>query len=333
MSIECTYFGVCGGCLYQDRPYPEQLEVKRALVCDTLNGLISVPVLPTIASPKPYHYRRTISLTVKRRDGKWRLGYMGRDNRHFVPIEACAIGDERINRYMAAALKRLEESGRAHRTSQIAFRVGDSDQVATTLREDRGKTLECAVEGKKFTYDVSSFFQHNASILDSLVGVVRRLLEPAQNRLLFDLYSGVGLFSILLAPAYERVVGIEEGYQAVFHARKNAERNEVTNVSFIEGKAEEVLGRVWEGKQGSVDVICDPPRAGLKSEVIEMLAGAVHESPLQIRRLVYVSCSLESLKRDLVLLAQRFQIAAIQPIDLFPHTKHIETVVLLENRG
>ena len=326
---KCSYFGICGGCAFQNRSYEEQLELKRQIVQEELRpfGLISVP--PTIPSLKPYHYRNMISMTVKRRQGMLRLGFMGQDQRLFVPIEACAIADERLNQYLPHALKRLESlpPKRRFRTSQIALRVSESDEVVTTLRDDREKILECTIEEKQFSYAVSSFFQNNVSILESLVQAVRFFLEPNGEGVLLDLYSGVGLFGVLLADSYDQVFGFEEGYQAVQHARQNVNRNGVSNISFLEGRVEVLLPRFWETIPKSfslLHVIVDPPRMGMKEEVIEEL------NKLPINRLVYVSCELSSLVRDLRLLEKRFKITAVQPLDLFPQTKHVETIVLLE---
>lgn len=322
---KCSYFGVCGGCVYQNLEYSEQLELKHRLVEETLRNGKSVFIFPAIPSPKPYHYRHTISLTVKKRNGMLRFGFTGKNGQGFIPINSCAIADERLNQYLPEALRRLHElpEKKRYHTSQIALRVGDDGTVATTLRSDRGKMLECAVKGRRFSYAISSFFQHNVSVLGAFVDAVSELLAPNGNETLLDLYSGVGLFSILLAPFYRKVIGIEEGYEAVQHAKENATRNGVANAEFIEGKAELRLRELIPETDDALHVIVDPPRAGLKREVIEVL------NRLEIEKLVYVSCNLESLKRDLEALTKKFRIERIQPVDLFPQTKHIETIVLL----
>jgi 23S rRNA (uracil1939-C5)-methyltransferase len=147
------------------------------------------------------------------------------------------------------------------------------------------------------------------------------------NGTLFDLYSGVGLIGISLADSYVRVIGIEEGYEAVEHAKKNALRNEVTNAEFIEGKVENLLPELIQKAQKPLQVVVDPPRSGLKPEVVECLNG------LPIEKLIYVSCHLEALKRDLEVLTREFQIVEVQPMDFFPQTQHIETLVLLEPKS
>ena len=140
---------------------------------------------------------------------------------------------------------------------------------------------------------------------------------------MFDLYAGVGLFGISLADSYEHVMGIEEGYEAVQLAIVNAKRNEIDNVSFLEGKVEMLLPELISKAKKPLHVIVDPPRVGLKPEVVQCLL------KLPIDKLVYVSCELTALRRDLELLQEGFKITKVQPLDLFPQTKHIETIVLL----
>ena len=353
---ECIHFGICGGCSYQDLAYEVQLELKRSLVAEALHPFQArgeFEVCPTLASPKPYRYRHMIALSVKRRQGQLRMGFIGHDRRAFLPIDDCPISDDRINAFLPAALQKLEElpPERKFNTSQVVLRVGTDGDVVTSIRTDRGKLLQCSVMGKTFTFSMSSFFQNNFSILETFIETIKQFLEPdslslrgsipsdaeaisdqglrpSQNDVkkgtLFDLYSGVGLISILSADRYQTVIGIEEGYEAVKYAKENATKNKVENIAFWEGKVENLLSELTKQSPKPLHVVVDPPRIGLKSEVISCL------NDLPIERLVYVSCHLEALKRDLGLLTERFRIVEVQPIDFFPQTKHIETIVLLK---
>ena len=325
---QCVYFGVCGGCSYQDLTYLDQLELKRNKVEETLRALkyFSSDLLnPVIPSPKPYLYRHMIALSVMKRQGVLRLGFIGQDRWTFIPIESCSIADGRINQFIPHTYAKLEELPiqRRFRTSQVVLRVGESGEVITSLRMDRGKEFECTVLGKKFSYSLSSFFQHNFSILDSFVNVIHSFLNPTAKGTLFDLYSGVGLLGISLSDSFEKIIGIEEGYEAVQHAKQNAVRNHVTNTSFFEGKVETLLPDLISRANEPLYVVVDPPRKGLKPEVVEVLL------KVPIERLVYVSCELSALKRDLELLENQFLIERVQPLDFFPQTKHIETIVSL----
>ncbi len=333
VKARCSYFGTCGGCAFQDLEYAAQLELKRRFVEETLsvfNSSFSFTIKPTLPSPKPFHYRHMIAMTVKRRHGALHLGFMGGDRRTFLPIGSCPIADERINQFLPEALRKLEElpPERKFRTSQVVLRVGDNGEVVTSLRSDRGRKLECKVGGKIFSYSVSSFFQNNFSILESFIGTVHSFLKSKNEGTLFDLYSGVGLFGILLADSYKRIIGIEEGYEAVQLALENAKRNGVRNISFLEGRVENILPQLIKnvGATPPLHVVINPPRVGLKLEVVQCLLR------LPIDKLVYVSCELTALRRDLELLQECFRIVEVQPLDLFPQTKHIETIVLLKPR-
>lgn len=328
---KCSLFGTCGGCSYQNLAYEDQLHLKRSLVVEALSEFhpdIELIVRPTLPSPKPYGYRHMIALSVKRRQGKLHMGFMGQDRRSFLPIESCPISDERINQFLPSALQKLEElpPERKFNTSQIVIRVGTDGEVVTSIRSDRGKHLECEVLGRRFLFAMSSFFQNNFSILESFMNAIQEFLDPKGNGTLFDLYSGVGLIGILMAEHYESVIGIEEGYEAVKFAQENAVKNRVTNVSFLEGKVENLLAELTKKSKDPLHVIVDPPRIGLKPEVIHYLMN------LSIERLVYVSCSLEALKRDLGILTDHYEIKEVQPLDFFPQTKHIETLVLMKPR-
>lgn len=354
---KCSYFGTCGGCALQDLEYNTQLDLKKRQVegaLSVLNSSHSFTVRPTLPSPKPFHYRHMVAMTVKRRQGVLRLGFVGNDSRTFLAIESCPIAHEQINQFLPEALRKLEglPPERKFNTSQVVLRVGDNGEVVTSLRPDRGRKLECKVGAKHFSYSISSFFQNNFSILESFIETVRRFLclnppplssprnagggREGGRGALFDLYSGVGLFGISLADSYRRVIGIEEGYEAVQLAIANAKQNEIGNISFLEGKVEHILPQlIKDVRVGQprplmgeetlpLHAVVDPPRIGLKPEVIQCLL------KLPIDKLVYVSCELAPLRRDLELLQEGFKVTQVQPIDLFPQTKHIETVVLLE---
>lgn len=343
---ECAYFGTCGGCSYQDLAYEAQLELKQKLVEEALcqnDG--NFEVHPTLGSPQPYGYRHMIALSVKRRQGQLAMGFIGHDRKTFLPIESCPITDSRINRFLPTALQKLEAlpPERKFNTSQVVLRVGTDGDVVTSVRTDRGKLLSCTVLGKIFSFSMSSFFQNNFSILEKFIETIRVMLSKAKHPVrdpspspqddgvykdgtLFDLYSGVGLIGILLADQYQSVLGIEEGYESVKQAKENAVRNGIENASFLEGKVENLLVELIRNSPRPMHVVVDPPRVGLKPEVIKTLI----KKDLPIQKLVYASCHLESLKRDLGLLTKRFKIVEIQPLDFFPQTKHIETLVLLQ---
>jgi 23S rRNA (uracil1939-C5)-methyltransferase len=181
-----------------------------------------------------------------------------------------------------------------------------------------------------FEIDPRAFFQTNTLQAEELYAEVldrSGLLEEEAEGTVLDLYCGTGTIALCMAPYAERVVGVEMQPDAVANARKNAETNEITNARFFEGDVGEVLGTEdFAEAAPEVDlVVVDPPRAGLQPEALE------HVVSVDAPRVVYVSCNPESLSRDLATLTdQAYQLRSIQPVDMFPHTYHIECVALLE---
>jgi 23S rRNA (uracil1939-C5)-methyltransferase len=160
-----------------------------------------------------------------------------------------------------------------------------------------------------------------------LVDLVGEGLDPATDETLFDLYAGVGLFAVGLADRYRRVIGVETAGQAVAHFEENIRLNGVRNVTAVRGSVETKLQDASGEMDGkTVSIIVDPPRGGLKDDVI----GFLNQAP--VRRLVYVSCDPSTLARDLKKLLASFGLRKITPLDMFPQTGHIETVTVLERR-
>ena len=160
-------------------------------------------------------------------------------------------------------------------------------------------------------------------MIEHFIGAIRDLLQPSKDLDLLDLYCGAGLFAICFSKDYEAAIGIEESEDAIRFARENAESNGAANIQFSVGKAEELLSKlVLQNRK--LHVVVDPPRVGMKKEAVEMLLKMSN-----IERLVYVSCHPATLIRDLKLLSERFRVEKVQPVDMFPQTKHLEVITLL----
>jgi len=151
------------------------------------------------------------------------------------------------------------------------------------------------------------------------------MANPESDHQVFDLYCGVGTISLFIAPHVRRVVGVELVPEAVENARQNAEMNNVENCTFVCGDMLSVFSSALIKQYGKPDIlIVDPPRAGMHAKVVHQI---VHLRP---DRLVYVSCNPRSQVRDIALLLQEYDITAVQPVDMFPHTHHTENVVCLQ---
>lgn len=176
------------------------------------------------------------------------------------------------------------------------------------------------------TFEISptAFFQTNTAQAERLYGVARDFAELRPDDLLYDLYCGTGTISLFMADAVEHVVGIELAEEAVENARANAARNGVENCTFHAGDMLKLFTEAFVEEHGRPDVlVVDPPRAGMHKKVVERL------KEIRPERLVYVSCNPQTQARDLARLKDVYRVEAVQPVDMFPHTYHIENVVSL----
>lgn len=177
-----------------------------------------------------------------------------------------------------------------------------------------------------YTFEIAAnaFFQTNTAQAERLYRVAKEFAELQADDLVYDLYCGAGTIAIFVADAVRKVVGIELVEEAVQNARANAEANEVDNCTFVTGDLNELFDGHFVEDHGQPDVLLvDPPRAGLHPNVVERVARLGPE------RFVYVSCNPQTQARDLDMLREAYRIEAVQPVDLFPHTHHIETVIKL----
>jgi 23S rRNA (uracil1939-C5)-methyltransferase len=178
----------------------------------------------------------------------------------------------------------------------------------------------------KRTYRISanSFFQTNTRQAERLYDVARRFANLRPGDVVFDLYSGTGTIALHIADDVHEVVGIESVEAAVEDARRNAAANGVTNCTFVLGDLKDRLTKdtAWlQNHPKPAVMIIDPPRAGMHEKVVKEIL------TMRPERIVYVSCNPTTQARDLKLLAQAYRIVEVQPVDMFPHTYHIENVV------
>ena len=188
--------------------------------------------------------------------------------------------------------------------------------------------LEDTLCGLTFSLAPAAFFQVNPLQTEVLYGEALRFAGLRPEDTLIDVYCGAGTISLMMARHCRQVTGIEIVPAAVLNARENALRNGIKNASFIEGKAEELLPKMVKDGQRPDVIVVDPPRKGLEPAVIDAIAAA---SP---SRLVYVSCNPATLARDAALLLEKgYEIHRVQPVDMFPFTSHVETVVLMSRKS
>ena len=183
------------------------------------------------------------------------------------------------------------------------------------------------MEDLKFKVGPKSFYQTNTDQAYELYSVARSFADLTGNELVYDLYTGTGTIANFVAKKARKVIGIEYVPEAIEDAKVNSQINNIDNTLFYAGDMKDILNKDFIEEHGRPDVIItDPPRAGMHQDVIDTILFAAP------KRIVYVSCNPATQARDLQLLDADYKVAKVQPVDMFPHTQHVENVVLLERR-
>ena len=184
------------------------------------------------------------------------------------------------------------------------------------------------MEDLKFKVGPKSFYQTNTEQAYHLYSVAREFAGLTGNELVYDLYTGTGTIANFVAKKAKKVIGIEYVPEAIEDAKINSELNHINNTLFYAGDMKDILTDDFIAEHGRPDVIItDPPRAGMHPDVVKTILRAAP------KRIVYVSCNPATQARDLQDLDAEYRVVAVQPVDMFPHTPHVENVVLLENRN
>ncbi len=201
--------------------------------------------------------------------------------------------------------------------------IGDLDVITYSGTDFIYETME----GLRFKVGPKSFYQTNTEQAHELYKVARSFAGLTGSELVYDLYTGTGTIANFVARDAKWVVGIEYVPEAIADAKENAEINGLRNTSFFAGDMKDVLNAGFIAQHGRPDVvITDPPRAGMHPGVVSALLAAAP------RRIVYVSCNPATQARDVALLDAQYAVRRVRPVDMFPHTQHVENVILLERR-
>ncbi|MBQ3535296.1 MAG: 23S rRNA (uracil(1939)-C(5))-methyltransferase RlmD [Alistipes sp.] len=201
--------------------------------------------------------------------------------------------------------------------------VGDLEHVCYAGKDHIIEQME----GLQFKVGPKSFYQTNSEQAYELYKVAREFADLKGDEVLYDLYTGTGTIANFCARRAKKVVGVEYVPEAIEDAKVNSAINGIENTSFYAGDMKDVLSDEFVARNGRPDVIIlDPPRAGVDERVIEVILRAAPE------RIVYVSCNPATQARDLQLMDGQYKVVAVQPVDMFPHTHHVENVVKLIRR-
>jgi 23S rRNA (uracil-5-)-methyltransferase RumA len=380
----CPHFGDCGGCIYQNVDYSDQLKIKEDIVKKLLEkeGIRDYEFLGIVKSPKEHGYRNKMEYTFgKDKEGNEVLG-LHRKGRFYevVMTDKCNIVDDdflkalnltfdyAIKKGLPFYDKKTHKGFLRHLVVRKASKAGEIllNIVTTTELEHDFKELieiyknvdfesrlvgvlhtqndswsdavvceklnvlygkDYLIEellGLKFKISAFSFFQTNSYGAEKLYETVREFAGDVSDKIVFDLYSGTGTIGIIMAPMAKKVIGIELVEEAVMSARENAKLNGLENCTFIAGDVSQKLKEINEKPDV---VIVDPPRSGINPKALEDIV------KFNAEKIVYVSCNPESLTRDLKIFSEKgYKVEKVKCVDMFPHTYHVETVVLIERK-
>ncbi len=334
----CSVYGRCGGCQYQHIPYEDELLLKESLLKELFAGkpgMSSVQFFPIVRSPREYGYRHRLDLKLTRwRDGQIFIGFSPVGKGPVIEVGSCPIAMEAVSSFIPQL--RQEASSMLppkYRMANLTVRCGDVGEPRwggigkRSLVLGKDEYLSVTIDQDKIFYSLDTFFQANLSILPVLRDVLRAFPIWSKDAVFFDLYGGVGLFSLMVRDLVKKVVDIEENVHAIRLAKHNMMYNRAANMDVFEGRVEEVLPMLLTSVTSSDNIVMvDPPRAGLSEDTIKLL-GQIPRA----KHLVYLSCDPQSFLENLNGLSTGgWRLKVVQPFDFFPRTRHLETLALFE---
>lgn len=364
ISSQCAVSKRCGGCVYSHITYSHELELKRSFVKNEFikAGLPSAEVLPVLTTNKLEGYRNKVECPI---DSEYKTGFYEERTHDIVHCERCLLQPREFDLIISLIadflkkhrvigirniyIRKGEVTGeimvclvsrkRSFREeNELASMIADRfpDVVSIILNYNPSDTnvilgSECRTLygknsiddilcGLRFTIHPLSFYQVNHDAAELLYQTAIKLADIKQNETVVDLFCGVGTIglSMISQIGFKKLIGVEIVAEAVKNAEHNCRQNGISNAEFICGAAENIQFPKAD------TLIIDPPRKGCRPELIKYIAAQ------DISKIIYISCSPNTLARDVALFKQLgYSHSAIQPVDLFPRTGHVETVCLL----
>lgn len=361
----CPYFYSCGGCDIQHILYDKQLAYKTQLVADTLRkvGGVSCDVNPTVPSENIYFYRNKGAFPVGESVGMFR-----KNSHSVVAVNQCMLMNNGVTTAYKIVKKYLETHKFTAYDYQkhtgvvksvvirsqddqtlvclVATRKIECQDLYDQLKEEienvglyininkqnnstiLGKDY-CFVDGIKtiklnefdvdYDIDIASFLQVNTDIKHK---IYKKVIDEIGGGVAIDAYAGAGLLSSMMSKRAEKVYSVELNPQASKSAQKLVENNNIKNVEVINGDCTKVVPELAKKIKGNFTIVLDPARVGCSEKVVEVATLA--------QKIVYISCNPITLAKDLKIMTKTHRIKYIQPFDMFPQTRHIETLVCLE---
>ena len=327
----CPYYDSCGGCDLMHLDYNDQLQFKQEKIENIIHQYVNknIKINKIIGSDNIYNYRNKLTLHVNNK-----LGLYQKQSNDLIEIDKCLIVDDKINDIINE-LKKYKINTKeiiikaSNKDSMISFNgnISKIENINCNNIWNNNKLIKGNgyIEEKigNFTFQISpeSFFQVNTEQTKKLYDKIKVMANLSKNDQVLDLYCGTGTIGLYLSDACSKVLGVEINKQAINNANNNKKINNIKNAKFIVGDAKKVIKDI---KFKPSAIIVDPPRSGLFKGMIDDLI------KFNANKIIYVSCDPMTLARDLNLLQEHYEITEIQPVDLFPHTHHVECIAKLK---
>jgi len=336
----CPYFNICGGCDLLHMTYKDQTKFKQSKIENIINKYLNTKtkINGIVKSDNNFYYRNKTTFQVKEK-----IGFYKNKTYEIVPIKECLISNKTINnsiKYLEQLdLKNINKiTCRANKnelmiileTNKLNLNIDILKEIATSIYLKTKKEyiliygneyITHSLDNYNFLVSPESFFQINENICTKLYSKIKEY--AGENKHILDLYCGTGSIGIFVSEN-NNVLGIEINESAIKDAIKNKELNDLKKIDFICGESGNTLNNI---KFNPDVIIVDPPRSGLSKETIKNIF------KFNADTLIYVSCDPMTLVRDLNLLDNEYNIIELTPFDMFPNTKHIESLVLLKKKS
>ena len=319
----CTYFGTCGGCQYQHVSYDTQLIWKQKQVADLLHHLAGVEHLVNdpLPSPQQWNYRSKITPHFQKpKNGKIRdIGFLRKGTRQsLIDIKQCDIAMDAINETFPIAREGAHQRASSYKKGATLLLRANEERVYDNPRE----IMTEQVGELSFSFLAGDFFQNNPFILTDFVDYACKQAVTGSTYLI-DAYCGSGLFGLSLAKHFQEVSMVEVSDTGADWARYNAKANKIDNAKILTASAEHIFDQITYPSEETT-ILIDPPRKGCNEEFLQQLF------TFGPTRVIYISCNPATQARDLKFFAEEnYNIIDVQPVDLFPQTRHLECIVTL----
>ena len=330
----CPYYEICGGCDILHMSYKKQLEFKQNKIRNIVDKYLdkNVKVNKIVKSDNQFEYRNKVTFQVKNK-----LGFYKNKTNDIVKIDKCLLASKKINdsiEYLNKLdLAKINKITCRSTSNELMIIIDSNNNIDINPIKDiansiyikdklvhGGPNINSIIGSYKYIISPDSFFQINDNICKKLYDKIKEEIKDSKD--ILDLYCGTGSIGIYINEN-KNVLGIEINESAIKDANKNKEINNLKNINFICGDS----GKESKKINFKPDtIIVDPPRSGLDTNTINNVL------ELNPNKIIYVSCDPMTLVRDLKLLSNNYSINEINPFDMFPNTKHVETITILERK-